>query len=134
MAWTIRNPQHHGHNKKVQMSLRLTLVSLSRRNKQTQKANYDPDADYKAEGSDPEIKAVKEEEANSDAEYANIKLPQGGTLHQRTMNARLQEGSSTYIRHKDLRLWPCGSRVCTCGSRVCICGSDLVLEQPSSFS
>ena len=33
-------------------------------------AYYNPDIDYKPEGSDPDIKAVNEEEEDSDAEYA----------------------------------------------------------------
>ena len=35
-------------------------------------ANYDPDIDYKLEGSDLEIKAFDKEEENSDAEYAKM--------------------------------------------------------------
>ena len=38
-------------------------------------ANYNPYVDYKPEGSDADIKAVDEEQENSDAEYAKMKLP-----------------------------------------------------------
>ena len=50
-------------------------------------AYYNLDLHYKPEGSNPDIKAVNEEEENFDAEYA--KLPQDGTLHQRTMNCKV---------------------------------------------
>ena len=35
-----------------------------------------PDVHYKPEGSDPDIKAVHEEEEKSDAQYAKMELPQ----------------------------------------------------------
>ena len=38
-------------------------------------ADYDPDVNYKTEGSDPDIKAVNEEEENFDAEYVKMQLP-----------------------------------------------------------
>ena len=38
-------------------------------------ADYNPDIDYKPEGSDPDIEAVNEEEENSAAEYANMEIP-----------------------------------------------------------
>ena len=38
-------------------------------------ADYDFVIDYEPEGSAPDIKEVDEEEENSDAEYAKIKLP-----------------------------------------------------------
>ena len=37
--------------------------------KGTAMAGYHPDIDYKSEASDPDIKAVNEEEDNSDAKY-----------------------------------------------------------------
>ena len=37
--------------------------------------DHNPDLDYKSEGSDPDIKAVDEEEENSEAEHANMELP-----------------------------------------------------------
>ena len=46
----------------------------------------DQDVDYKPGGSEPEIKAVNEEEENSDAECAKMELPPDRTLCQRTMN------------------------------------------------
>ena len=38
-------------------------------------ADYNPDVDYKPEGSDHEIDAFNEEEENSNAEYANMEVP-----------------------------------------------------------
>ena len=38
-------------------------------------SDYDSDIFYKPEGSDPDIKAVNEEEENFDAEYAKMELP-----------------------------------------------------------
>ena len=38
-------------------------------------ADYKSDVDYEPEGSDPDIKAVNEEEENSYAEYAKMELP-----------------------------------------------------------
>ena len=38
-------------------------------------ADYDQYVDYEAEGSSPDIKAVNEEEENSDAEYVKMELP-----------------------------------------------------------
>ena len=67
-------PQQHGNNKKAQKSIILTPLFLGRRKKQMpQKENY------KLEGSDPEIKLVKEVK-NSNAEYAKVELSQVGTL------------------------------------------------------
>ena len=37
-------------------------------------ADYDLDVDYEPEGSEPDIKAVNEEEENSDTEYAKMEL------------------------------------------------------------
>ena len=54
-------------------------------------ANYYLDVNYKLEGSDPDVKAVNEEEENSDAEYTKMELPQDGTLHQRMMNCKVAE-------------------------------------------
>ena len=52
-------------------------------------ADYDPDIDNKPEESDPEIKAVNEEEEHSDAEYVKMELSQTRTLYQRTMNHKV---------------------------------------------
>ena len=90
-------------------------------------ANYDPDVDYKSEGSDPDIEAVNEEEENSETEYAKMDLPQDRTLPERTIIPKLQKESSRYIGHVDLKLWPHGSWICTCSS-------DLVLKQPDCLS
>ena len=49
-------------------------------------ADYDPDVDYKPEGSDPEIEALNGEEENNDAEYAKMELLQVRILHQMTKN------------------------------------------------
>ena len=54
-------------------------------------ADYNLDADYKPEGSDPDVKAVNKEEENSDKEYAKMELPQAETLHQKTMNCTVSE-------------------------------------------
>ena len=54
-------------------------------------ADYDLDVNYEPKGSDPEIKAVHEEEENSDVEYAKMELSQDGTLHQRTMNCKVMD-------------------------------------------
>ena len=77
-------------------------------------ADYNPDINYKPEGSDPDIEAVHEEEENSDAEYAKMELPQSGILHQRTMNCKVAERIKRVHGVKDQKLWPCGSRICTC--------------------
>ena len=53
-------------------------------------ADYNPDIDYKPEGSDPDMKAFDEEEENSDAEYAKMELPQ------------------EYIMSEDSKLQSCG--------------------------
>ena len=37
-------------------------------------ADYNPDVDYKPEGSDPEIETVNEDKENSDAEYVNMEI------------------------------------------------------------
>ena len=48
-------------------------------------ADYDLDVNY--EGSEPKNESVAQEkkEENSDAEYANMEIPQEGTFHQRMM-------------------------------------------------
>ena len=86
-------------------------------------ADYDPDVDYEPDGSDPEIKAVNEDEENANEEWAKMELPQDSTLHQRTMNCKVAER----IQQEDLKLWSCGSRICTCGL-------DSVLKQPDCSS
>ena len=52
-------------------------------------ADSDPDVDSKSEESDSEIKAVNEEEENSDAEYVEKETPSDGTLCQRMMNCKV---------------------------------------------
>ena len=54
-------------------------------------ADYDPDINYEPEESDPDIKAVNEEEENSEAEFAKIDLPQIRTVHQMSMNHKISE-------------------------------------------
>ena len=44
-------------------------------------ADYHLDIDYKVEVLSPKIKAVNEEEENSDAEYAKMELPLVRTVH-----------------------------------------------------
>ena len=48
-------------------------------------ADYNPDIDY--EGSEPKVKqsAQEQREVDPDAEYAEMEIPQDGTLHQRMM-------------------------------------------------
>ena len=52
-------------------------------------ADNDPDVDYEPEVSDPDVKAVDEDEENSDAKYAKMELPRARTLHQRMMNQKV---------------------------------------------
>ena len=49
------------------------------------------DIDQEPEGTDPEIKTVNEEQENSDATYAKMKLPQDRILCHRTMNYKVAE-------------------------------------------
>ena len=55
-----------------------TNISVSQQEEQTNAAegkviaDYEPDVDYKPEGSEPKIKPVKEVEENSDAEYLKL--------------------------------------------------------------
>ena len=69
-------------------------------------ADYNLDID--CVGSVPEVEPVMQDErkVDPDAEYANMEIPHDGTI---------QWGSCGYIRHKDLRLWPQSSRICTPG-------------------
>ena len=67
--------------------------------------SYDPNIYYEPEGLDTDIKAVNEEEENSDAEYVKMELSQARTLCQQMMNhKKSQKGSSGYIGQKDLKL------------------------------
>ena len=52
-------------------------------------ANYDLDIDYKPERTDLGIKAVHEEEEDSDAEYKKMELPWARILLQRMMNCKV---------------------------------------------
>ena len=47
--------------------------------------DYNPDVDY--EGSEPKVEqsASEQREVDLDAEYANMEIPQDGTLHHRMM-------------------------------------------------
>ena len=54
-------------------------------------ADYDLDVDYKPEGSEPDIKAVNEEEENSNAEYVKMELHSCGTLCQMTVDHKVVE-------------------------------------------
>ena len=90
-------------------------------------ADYDPEVNYKPEGSDPEIEAINEEEKNFDQECAIMELPQDRTLHLKMMNCKVTERSSGYIKNENLKLCPCGSRIYTCGL-------DSVLKQPDCSS
>ena len=88
--------------------------------------DYKLDIDYKPVRSDPEIMPVNQVEEKATLMQS---MQRGSSLSKGLCNRglqtiRLQKGSSLYIKHKDLRLWPHGYSICTYGL-------DLVLRQLS---
>ena len=67
----------------------------------------DYNLDIDNERSEPEVQqsAQEQREVNPDAEYVEMEMPRNGTLCKRMIP---QEVSCRFIKHKILRLWPCG--------------------------
>ena len=88
-------------------------------------ADYDMDIYYEVSEPDNEQAAQKQREVDPNEEYAKMEMPKSGTLPQRMMPWDMYMGFCGYISCKDLRLGPCGSRICT---------SSFDLAQPSCLS